>query len=230
MTQLRVLTAVCLLLVLVGSSASFAVTYSSQQSADTSKQTAVLGPQTGSVELQIMPEEHSILRDQPMTFAVRVVSDGEDGLLLGFRIRPETAAEFDFHNPDAKVVSVPWVYPNYDAVTYVPEEKVGTEEYVPVTVSPEEKYPLGGSTVEVTRLSRDLPSMLTAEATFGIRCPVECRVELMIDWIGENIERIVAILGLLVAFFGRRKIWAVLRRPRRYATGTGDAEQRRRDE
>lgn len=225
MTQLRVLTAVCLLLVLVGSSAAFAVADNPQQPVDTSKQTAVLGPQTGSVELQVMPEEHSVLRDQPMTFAVRVVSDGEEGLLLGFHINPETAAKFEVHNPDAKEVSVPLVYPDYDAVFYIPEEKVGAEEYVPVTVSPEEKYPLGGSTVEVTRISRDLPSMLTAEVTFGIRCPVGCRVELMIDWIGGNIGRIVAILGLLVTFFGRKKIWAALHLPTKHKTGASNGEQ-----
>ncbi|MFC7082065.1 hypothetical protein [Halorussus caseinilyticus] len=61
-----------------------------------------------------------------------------------------------------------------------------------------------------------------AEFTFGIRCPVECRVELLATWVVRNIELVVGILSLLVAFFGRKKIWNVLRLPPESGTGGGE--------
>lgn len=213
MTRIRAFAAVCVLLVVFGSSVSFALGGAPRDSVEPSAQIAAQTGETGSVEVQILPEKNRILRNQPMNFAVRVVSDGSD-ILLGLRVQSETPTTFEFHNPDVEVISIPWLYPNFDAVAYLPARSVDKEEYIPVTVSPETKLPRSSSTVEATYLSRDIPVMPTAEFTFGIRCPVECHAELMLQWVGENIGPILTLLGLIIAFFGRKRIWDALGLPR----------------
>lgn len=226
MNRTKPLAAVCLLLVLLGGSMSLALAHGSGDEVE-SRQTAVLSEQTDSASVEIVPTEHRVLRDQSVNFAVRVVSDGEDGLLLGFEIGSEGPVSFEFHNPDVRELSIPLVYPDFDAVAYVPEKEVDTEEYVPVTVSPEEKFPRSGSTVVVTRISRGVPGMLTDEFAFEVRCPIECRAELLLQWSVGNLELLVSVLGLLVAFFGRKKLWALLRTPKVRLAGTvGDKRER----
>ncbi|WP_135823439.1 hypothetical protein [Halorussus ruber] len=215
MNRIRAFAAVCVLVVLVGSSASFALGDVSRDAAESSAQIAAQTGETGSVSVEIMPEKNRILRNQPMNFAVRVVSDGGD-ILLGLRVHSETPTTFEFHNPDVEVISISWLYPNFDAVAYIPERSADREEYIPVTISPEKKLPQSSSTVEATYISRDVPVMPTAEFTFGIRCPAECHAELMVQWVGENIGSLLTLLGLLIAFFGRKQIWDALGLPREH--------------
>jgi hypothetical protein len=230
MDRTKALAAVCLLLLLVGGSTSFALADSSDNETEIPKQTAAVTEQTESGAVQIMPTENRVLRDQSVNFAVRVVSDGEDGILLGLRIGSEIPASFEFYNPDVRELSIPLVYPDFDTVAYIPAEKVDTEEYVPVKVSPKKKFPRSGSTIEVGRISREETEMATDEMIFEIRCPIECQVELLLNWLIQNIELLVSILGLLIAFFGRKKIWSILQTSKARFTGSPGGEARRQNE
>ncbi|UPW01585.1 hypothetical protein M0R88_05640 [Halorussus gelatinilyticus] len=145
-----------------------------------------------------------------MTFTVRVVADPRDRILLGFEVRSETPTSFEFHNPAVEVVDAPMFFPNYDVIAFIPAAKSDATEYVPVTISPEQKLPRERSTVGITRMSPNLRSLATDEFTFDVRCPVECHAELIAQWVIQNIEVIIAFLALLVAFFGRKRIWGVL--------------------
>jgi hypothetical protein len=75
MDRTKALAAVCLLLLLVGGSTSFALADSSDNETEIPKQTAAVTEQIESGAVQIMPTENRVLRDQSVNFAVRVVSD-----------------------------------------------------------------------------------------------------------------------------------------------------------
>lgn len=230
MNRTKPLAVVCLVLVLVGGSTAFAVADSSRDAANPSAQIAAPSGQTGSVVVEIQPEEHRILRDQSTTFVVRVVSDGEDGILLGLRLDSGVPASFEFHDPDVRMLSQSWLYPQFDVVGYLPANAVGPDEDIPVTIAPEETFAVGTSSVEVTRISRVPGQMVSEEFQLTVRCPVGCRVTLLLNWFTDDPERIVAVLGLLIAFFGRKKIWAFLRTPKVRLAGTTGDKRERRDE
>lgn len=210
MTKTKAFAAVCVLLVLVGGSVALAPASGSRHAGDGSEQVPVLIGQTEPETMEVVPKSSRILRDQPMTFAVRVVADPRDWILLGFEVRSETPTSFEFHNPAVEVVNAPIIYPNYDTIAYIPADESDAEEYVPVTLSLDRKLPKERSTVEVTRISRDSRNLATDEFTFDVRCPVGCHAELMFQWSIQNIGAIIAFLAFLVAFFGRERIWDTL--------------------
>lgn len=212
MRKTKAFAVVCVLFVLVSGSVAFVPADGSRERVDGSSQVAA---STGPAEtIAVAPESSRGLRNQPMTFAVRVVADPRDGILLGFQVDSETPMSFEFHNPSVEVLSVPLLYPSYDVVAYIPAAESDAEEYVPVTMSPDEKLPIERSTVEVTRISQNPDEMSADEFTFGVRCPVECRGELMLQWVIGSPEIILTFLGLLIAFFGRKRIWNALYRLR----------------
>lgn len=230
MNRTKALVVVCSLLVLLGGSMSLALADSPWNAANPSEQDTVPSERTQSVTVEILPEADSILRDQSATFVVRVVSDGEEGILLGLRLDAETPASFEFGNPNVQILAQSWLYPQFDVVGYLPADAVEPDESIPVTVSPEETFAVGTSSVEVTRISRVPEQMVSEEFQLDVRCPVGCRVTLLLNWFTEDPERIVAVLGLLIAFFGRKKIWAALRTPRTRLAGTGGNGRERRSE
>ena len=63
MDRTKALAAVCLLLLLVGGSTSFALADSSDNETEIPKQTAAVTEQTESGAVQIMPTENRVLRD-----------------------------------------------------------------------------------------------------------------------------------------------------------------------
>lgn len=55
----------------------------------------------------------------------------------------------------------------------------------------------------------------SAEVELWVFCSVQCGVEWMGVQVVQKPDIVIALLSLLVAFFGRKKIWAVLRVPRK---------------
>ena len=214
MDRTKALAVVCLFLVLVGGSISLALADSSGNAANPSEQITAPSERTQPVVIELLPEEDSILRDQSTTFVVRVVSDGEDGLLLGLRLGSDGPASFEFHDPDVRILAQSWLYPQFDVVGYIPADAVEPDEAVPVTISPEETFAVGTSSIEVTKLSRDPKQMATAKFQLEIRCPVGCQTEVLTNRIVRSPELVIGFLSLLVAFFGRKKIWTALQAPR----------------
>ncbi|WP_132058973.1 hypothetical protein [Halorussus amylolyticus] len=226
MNRSEALVAVCVLAVLVGSSTAFAAATDSLGARHGSEQIALAG-QTGSVDVTVLPETYRISRDQPMTFVVHVVSASSDAIFLGFTVRSDAPVSFEFHHPAVRAMPRSWMFSEFDFVGYIPATEAGTDEFVPVTVSPDEKFPHGESVVEVRVGSRVDASMARAELAFQTRCPVSCRVELFAQWFVENLDLLVALAGLLIAFFGRKKIWAAIRASKRSLARVGERTPKR---
>ena len=214
MNRIRAFAAVCVLVVLVGSSASFALGGTPRDAAEPPAQIAAQTGETGSVSVEILSSGHHILSGESDDFVARVVSDGSHGILLGVTADSEKSASVEFQHPDVRRLSVGWLYPEYTVVGYIPAKDAETMEDVPVEVSPDVTLFPSRYTVRVDSISRS-PARIDSDA-FNLK--VFCSVECGILWIGtqiwEHIEIITALLGLLIAFFGRKQIWDVLGLPR----------------
>lgn len=229
MTRIRALAVVCLLFVLIGGSVQFAVGDNSRNAAETSEQIAV--PSVAeSGEVEVVPEEHRILRDQSAFFVVRVdgIPEDENTFLLG--LRTESVGEevsYEFHDEAVSTFELPPFFPEVDVAVYVPKPDSGEVAHVPVSLSSNTKFDVDEYTVETVAWTKDFDKIGKDESEIGIRCAVKCRIELFVEWTVQNLERIVAVLGLLIAFFGRKKIWAVLRVPRRHIANTVGSRRKR---
>lgn len=233
MTRTRAFAVVCLLLVLIGGSISVALGDSSRDAAETSKQIAAPSGQIESVEVQILPEEHRTLRDQSVFFVARIAGLPEDtsGFYLGLKVHSGgDTASYEFHRDAVITVNLPLFFPDSNAVAYVQKTDSSDVVDVPFTLSPNTKFSVNPQTIEATVWTKSFEEIGSAESRIGIYCHVECQTELFIAWLDQNLERIVAVLSLLVAFFGRKKIWALLRIPKTRLADTATGKQEHREE
>lgn len=233
MDRTKALAAVCLFLVLLGGSMSLALADSSRDAANPSEQIAVPSGQAGSVIVEIQPEEHRILRDQSAFFVARI--DGFPEAADAFLLRLQTNSDanevsYEAHHDAARVLDWPLRFPEADAVVYVRNTDSDGVAHVPFTLSPETKFSVEQRTLEASVWTENLQQVGEGESQIGIRCPIGCQIELGVEWLNRNLERIATVLGLLIAFFGRKKIWALLRVPKARLAGTARGKREHRGE
>lgn len=214
MNRIRAFAAVCVLVVVFGSSASFALGDVSRDAAKPSAQIAVQTGETGSVSVEILSSGHHILSGESDDFVARVVSDGSRGILLGVKADADESASVEFRHPDVHRLSVEWLYQEYTAVGYLPAEDAGTMEDVPVEISPDVTLFPRRYGVQVDSISRSAARIDSDAFTLRVFCSVECGIVWVGTQIWTNLELVIAFLGLLIAFFGRKQIWDGLGLPR----------------
>ncbi len=233
MHRLRVVAAICVLLVLVGSSIAFTPVDDSDSLLDTPRQTSGQDGSNEVPDVQIIPKEDLILRDQSTTFVVRIEdADDSDGILICVDNRINRPTRTEFHSKDVVPFDLPaslgFGCAGSDESRYLPARAVDTVESIPVSIapSPTRKLPIGTNRVDIETKFKN-PSLTVSEAfTFEVACHISCRLSLLWRTIVRRAGLIVAILSLLLAFFGRKRIWAALRFPRERVTGLGGGEQR----
>ncbi|WP_135853420.1 hypothetical protein [Halorussus salinus] len=236
MANSKTLAAVCLLFVLVGGSVAFAPAERSRDAVDGSEQVAVpIGP-VDSPDAQVIPRETLILRDQSTTFVVRIEdADEGDGITICVNGQFNRPANIEFHSNDVIPLNLlpglGLVCPGSDNGGYIPAREVDRVESVPLAVSlpSGESFPVGENRIDIETRFKNPPHTDTERFTIRVVCPIGCHLTQIWQTLTEP-EILIALLGLLIAFFGRKRIWSVLRLQREQGTGTSSTEKQRSKE
>lgn len=237
MNRIRVVAVLCVLAAVAGGSTVLSFSGHSQYAPETAKQTAS-PPDLDSTEgitVQMVPKETRIQRGHTAVFAVRIgeVAEHSDGVLLGLRTNlDDPEYSFESKHPETQVIHLSF-FEKFDTVLYVPTNDAGGPIHVPVLLSGEEKLPPGNYTVTATVLPNGIQEVGTTELGVEVLCPIECRailgVQGAVDWVRQNLGLIIGTLSLLIAFFGREKIWSFIRALNKHISGTSN-NAREKDE
>ncbi len=184
---------------------------------------------SGSVNVEIQPNDAKSLRDQTETFFLKIDVSDSDYEELRIEIKTElNVAEREFKDEDVVPFHLPYPWLKHGAYTVVQDFDSHDTVFVPVSISPENRFQTGRYDVQATVFSLDGRPLDTDEYQLQIPCSLACQTERGIGFIVEYLPEIVAILSLLVAFFGREKIWEMINDLRN--RGNGGMEPRSRDE
>lgn len=235
MDRIRAAVVICVFVVAVGSST--ALVGDSPNASVGSRQTVVPSDfdQTRLVDVQILPHDPHVQRTQPAFFVVRIdeIPENETAVLLGFRSEHAPRASYDFDERVVHVVDLPPIFPKFDRLVYVSGVDSGEVVYVPVRLAPDESFVPDTISVSAHVFSKNFRPLGTGELELRVLCPVECKLYLGADEAAtmflRNLDLVIGILGLLIAFFGRKKIWVFLRAPTRHF-GHSIADKRKRSD